>query len=84
MLPRYLLGFLISFREENHFHEELCELIFEHLHEVLNPEQLAVACFFTRRGGIDINPVRTTPGWERACFADHIDPLAISKQMFRQ
>lgn len=53
-----LLEYLVSFRNENHFHEEVCEMIYKRLWDFLNPEELMVACLFTRRGGIDICPVR--------------------------
>ena len=55
-----LLEYLISFRNENHFHEEICEAIYKRLWDTLNPEELFVACLYTRRGGIDINPVRAS------------------------
>ena len=35
-------------------------MIFAHLTEAFKPEQLMVACLYTRRGGIDINPIRAT------------------------
>lgn len=54
-----LLQYLVSFRNEYHFHEEVCEMIYKRLWDFLKPEELMVACLFTRRGGIDICPVRT-------------------------
>jgi 7-cyano-7-deazaguanine reductase len=45
-------------RKENHFHEEVCECIFKRFYDILKPRDLFVACLYTRRGGIDINPVR--------------------------
>ena len=53
-----LVRYLVSFRSENHFHEEVCEMIYDRLVKLLQPEELIVACRYTRRGGIDINPVR--------------------------
>jgi 7-cyano-7-deazaguanine reductase len=47
-------------RKENHFHEEICECIYKRLLDKFNPEHLIVGCLYTRRGGIDINPVRAT------------------------
>jgi 7-cyano-7-deazaguanine reductase len=47
-------------RKENHFHEEICECIYKRLHDILEPEVLFVACLYTRRGGIDINPARAS------------------------
>lgn len=53
-----LVRYLVSFRSENHFHEEVCEMIYDRLVKALEPEELVVACRYTRRGGIDINPIR--------------------------
>ena len=53
-----LLQYIVSMRKENHFHEEICECIYKRLLDLLNPESLFVACLYTRRGGIDINPAR--------------------------
>lgn len=53
-----LLRYLVSYREHADYHEACCEQIFKALHEILQPEYLWVKCFFTRRGGIDINPCR--------------------------
>jgi 7-cyano-7-deazaguanine reductase len=58
--PESLLQYIVSMRKENHFHEEICECIYKRLQDLLNPEELFVACLYTRRGGIDINPVRAT------------------------
>ena len=54
-----LVKYLVSFRNEYHFHEECCEMIFKRLSDILNPEdELMVCALYTRRGGIDISPVR--------------------------
>jgi 7-cyano-7-deazaguanine reductase len=58
--PESLLKYIVSFRDECHFHEEICETIYKRLHDILSPEQLCVTCLYARRGGIDINPVRAT------------------------
>ena len=58
--PGSLAKYIVSHRKVNHFHEEICEMTFTHLMEAYNPEELMVACLYTRRGGIDINPVRAT------------------------
>ena len=52
--------YIVSHRTVSHFHEEICEMIFAHLTERFGPDQLMVACLYTRRGGIDINPIRAT------------------------
>lgn len=58
--PESLLQYIVSMRKENHFHEEICECIYKRLLDLLKPDNLFVACLYTRRGGIDINPVRAS------------------------
>jgi 7-cyano-7-deazaguanine reductase len=58
--PESLLQYIISMRKENHFHEEICECIYKRLWDLLEPEELLVGCLYTRRGGIDINPIRAS------------------------
>jgi 7-cyano-7-deazaguanine reductase len=58
--PESLLKYIVSMRKENHFHEEIAECIYTRLYDLLQPEELFVACLYTRRGGIDINPVRAS------------------------
>lgn len=53
-----LLRFVLSFREHNEFHEQCAERIFLAVKEVTNPTHLVVECRYTRRGGLDINPIR--------------------------
>lgn len=53
-----LLKYIVSMRKENHFHEEICEAIYKRIYDKFNPQELFVCCLYTRRGGIDINPVR--------------------------
>ena len=55
-----MLKYIISFRDECHFHEEICETIFTRLNNTFEPRSLMVACLYVRRGGWDINPIRTT------------------------
>ena len=55
-----LAKYIVSHRTVSHFHEEICEMIYAHLTETFHPYQLMVACLYTRRGGIDINPIRAT------------------------
>jgi 7-cyano-7-deazaguanine reductase len=58
--PQHLLKYIVSFRDENHFHEEICETIYTRLWSIFRPDQLAVTCLYARRGGIDINPTRVS------------------------
>jgi len=55
-----LARYIVSHRTVSHFHEEICEMVFAHLTERFKPEQLMVSCLYTRRGGLDINPIRAT------------------------
>jgi 7-cyano-7-deazaguanine reductase len=55
-----LAKYIVSHRTVSHFHEEICEMIFAHLTDRFKPEQLMVSCLYTRRGGLDINPIRAT------------------------
>lgn len=52
--------YIVSHRQVSHFHEEICEMIYMHLKEAYSPEELMVACLYTRRGGLDINPIRAS------------------------
>lgn len=55
-----LLQYIVSMRKENHFHEEIVECVYKRLYDMLKPEELLVGALYTRRGGIDINPIRAT------------------------
>jgi len=59
--PESLLKYIVSYRLHNEYHEECCERIFFDLFNFLAPLKLALICKYTRRGGIDINPVRLYP-----------------------
>ena len=55
-----LLAYLISFRNHNEFHEQCVERIFNDILRYCKPKALTVSARFTRRGGLDINPIRST------------------------
>jgi len=55
-----LLQYLISFRQHNEFHEQCVERIFCDLQEYCQLSKLTVFARYTRRGGLDINPFRST------------------------
>ena len=55
-----LLNYLVSFRQHNEFHEQCVERIFCDLKEFCQLEELTVFARYTRRGGLDINPFRST------------------------
>lgn len=54
-----VLRYLISFRQHNDFHEQCVERIFTDVMRYCQPEKLTVQAYYTRRGGLDINPFRT-------------------------
>ena len=53
-----LLRYVVSFRQHNEFHEQCVERIFCDLMHYAKPEKLTVYARYTRRGGLDINPLR--------------------------
>jgi 7-cyano-7-deazaguanine reductase len=55
-----LLRYLISFRRHNEFHEQCVERIFMDIWTRCRPSALTVYARYTRRGGLDINPFRTS------------------------
>ena len=57
-----LLRYLVSFRDHAEFHEQCVERIFVDLLQHARPAMLSVEARYTRRGGLDINPWRATPG----------------------
>ena len=57
-----LLRYIVSFREHREFHEACVERIFADIMARCAPKQLSVYARYTRRGGLDINPFRATPG----------------------
>jgi 7-cyano-7-deazaguanine reductase len=58
-----LLRYIVSFRNHNEFHEQCVERIFMDIWRRCKPTKLTVYARYTRRGGLDINPLRTShPG----------------------
>ncbi|MDT7519878.1 NADPH-dependent 7-cyano-7-deazaguanine reductase QueF [Rhodoferax sp. TBRC 17660] len=55
-----LLQYLVSFRNHNEFHEQCVERIFMDIWARCKPAKLTVYARYTRRGGLDINPLRTS------------------------
>ena len=64
-----LLRYIVSFRNHNEFHEQCVERIFMDIMRQCKPLKLSVYARYTRRGGLDINPLRTS------------HPLAIPKNV---
>jgi 7-cyano-7-deazaguanine reductase len=55
-----LLQYLVSYRQHNEFHEQCVERIFMDIWTRCKPFKLSVYARYTRRGGLDINPFRTS------------------------
>ncbi|MGH8493623.1 MAG: NADPH-dependent 7-cyano-7-deazaguanine reductase QueF [Moraxellaceae bacterium] len=55
-----LLAYLVSYRQHADFHEQCVERIFMDVLARCRPEALTVYARYTRRGGLDINPWRST------------------------
>lgn len=68
-----LLKYIISLRQHNEFHEHCVERIFTDLCNFTELEFLEVKAFYTRRGGLDINPCRST-----------IPPIECNLRLIRQ
>lgn len=60
MVREALLAYLVSFRNHQAFHEATIEQIYLDLRRRCRPERLSVYGRFLRRGGIDINPFRSS------------------------
>ena len=69
-----LLQYLVSFRNHNEFHEQCVERIFMDIWTRCKPQRLSVYARYTRRGGLDINPFRTS----------YPQPLPQNTRMARQ
>ena len=57
-----LLRYLVSFRGHAEFHEHCVERLYVDIMAACRPRELSVYARYTRRGGLDINPWRGTPG----------------------
>ena len=55
-----LLRYIVSFRQHNEFHEQCVERMFCDITAQCHPEKLEVWARYTRRGGLDINPWRSS------------------------
>ena len=56
----YALRYIVSFREYEAFHEQCVERMFLDILDRCRPKDLMVYARYLRRGGVDINPYRTT------------------------
>ena len=55
-----LMNYIVSFKHHQGFHEQCVELIYEEILEKAGCQSLSVQGLFTRRGGLDINPIRSS------------------------
>jgi len=55
-----LLKYVISFRQHNEFHEQCVERIYTDLNNFASFDELTIFARYTRRGGLDINPFRSS------------------------
>lgn len=58
--PAGLLRYVVSFREHQDFHEHCVERMFCDIMRRCEPQELEVYARYTRRGGLDINPYRSS------------------------
>lgn len=76
-----LIEYLSSFRSEFHFHEECCEMIYKRVYDLLDKgDELFVCALYTRRGGIDICPVR----WSKGCCVEDVLKLIDTSKFARK
>jgi len=57
-----LLRYVVSYRDHDEFHEQCVERVFLDLLRHCKPTALTVEARYTRRGGLDINPLRSNCG----------------------
>ena len=77
--------YVVSYRDECHFHEEICECFYKRLKDAFDPSELLVMCLYARRGGIDINPVRASSQELIEKYAANlIDPDAVHIKTSKQ
>lgn len=80
-----VLKYVVSYRDECHFHEEICECFYKRLKDAFDPSELLVMCLYARRGGIDINPVRaSSQDLIEKYAANLIDPEAVHIKTSKQ
>jgi 7-cyano-7-deazaguanine reductase len=65
-----LLKYIVSFRQHQDFHEQCVEKIYTDIMQRCEPAELTVYARYMRRGGLDINPFRsslhsTAPGYRQ-------------------
>ena len=66
-----LAKYLISFRNECHFHEQCVEMAYKRLFDILEGDELFISASYCRRGGLDIWPSR----WTSNCNIEDINKV---------
>jgi len=61
-----LLSYIISFRQHEGFHEHCVEKIYCDIQRMCAPQSLTVSINFLRRGGLEINPIRSSDAGTQA------------------
>jgi 7-cyano-7-deazaguanine reductase len=72
LLPESFLRYVVSFRNHQGFHEQCIEQMFVDILRVCKPKHLTVYGRYTRRGGLDINPYRSTDVFQGDLEALHV------------
>ena len=79
------LKYCASFRNVNHFHEEVVELVYSDILSLFAPEELLVCAIYTRRGGVDICPLRSSSQeLIDDNFPDLVNVDVYNQKIFRQ
>ncbi|MGO3130408.1 MAG: NADPH-dependent 7-cyano-7-deazaguanine reductase QueF [Alcaligenes sp.] len=71
--PASLLRYIVSLRRHTEFHEHCVERLYSDIQQSCQPERLLVYARYTRRGGLDINP------W-RSSHADSVEEPRLARQ----
>jgi 7-cyano-7-deazaguanine reductase len=80
--PLSMFKQIVSLREVNEFHEFCAEKLFVELQKVSNPEdRMVVTLLYSRRGSLDINPIRATNHESLKDYAALIDVNQLTKKV---
>ena len=59
-VPESLLDYINAYRQHQEFHEQCVERMYCDIQRACKPTVLSVQALYTRRGGLDINPFRSS------------------------
>lgn len=71
--PSSVLKYIVSYREHQEFHEQCVERIYCDITKYCCPDQLSVYARYVRRGGLDINPYRSSE-------TDKVENIRLNRQ----